>query len=433
MAKLPLKTIPLSSLTVGMHIAKLDIPWIKSPFITHSRLVKSSKDIDLLKQAGVNTIIIDPNKGENTSSSTAPTPEADTQAAVSETRKENAHTSQQTPPTDANESPAETTELNAKEKARALAHDIEQAKKVRDHVRQSISLALDKLAAGNSVDREELSPLIDKTLASIEQNNQALLNIVHSNGRTQKLADHTFSTFCLTLDLARNMQLAHEEIEALGIGALLHEAGWAHIPLHLMGKRSPYTTTERKLIEKHTVLAMRALTQCDLPALAHRIIAEHHELCNGQGYPRKLNDEQIHPLSKLFTVVDQYDERVHQLSDQNGLTPTGALRKLYLDAEKNVYDTDAVGQLIALLGVYPISSVVTLNDGSIGIVREVPANAPLQPLIEVRIDAHGNALNKPFYQDLAHTADDEQALRITQVVDLSNLPPQHQQRLQFHA
>ncbi len=431
MAKLPLKTIPLSSLTVGMHIAKLDIPWIKSPFITHSRLVKSSKDIALLREAGVSTVVIDPNKGKDTKG-TKDTPETkETAAEENVSGTDNKPQEVQADIAEV-ETPPANTEKNADEKAQALEQDIEAAKKVRDVVRRGINQALDALAAGNSINREDLTPLIDQTLASIEKNNQALLNIVHSHGRSQKLADHTFSTFCLALDLARNQQLSPEDIESLGVAALLHEAGWTHIPLHLMGKRSPYTPAEKKLIEQHTTLAIRAVKECNVSDLTRRIIAEHHELCNGKGYPKHLTGEAIHPLSKLFTVVDQYDEYVHQLSDKNGLTPTSALRKLYLDAEKKAYDADAVSQLISLLGVYPISSAVTLSDGSMGIVRDVPESAPLKPLIEVRINAKGKALPTPLFHDLSQSQDDANALLITQAADLTALAASDKQRLQLH-
>ena len=41
-----------------------------------------------------------------------------------------------------------------------------------------------------------------------------------------------------------------EEVEALGVAALVHEAGWSQLPLHLVGKRQSYTATEEKLIRQ---------------------------------------------------------------------------------------------------------------------------------------------------------------------------------------
>jgi HD-GYP domain-containing protein (c-di-GMP phosphodiesterase class II) len=45
-----------------------------------------------------------------------------------------------------------------------------------------------------------------------------------------------------------------------------------------------------------------------------RIVLEHHERCDGSGYPYHLRDEDIHPLSKIVAVADIYDAMT---SDRN--------------------------------------------------------------------------------------------------------------------
>src|SRR5690606_12464092 len=132
------------------------------------------------------------------------------------------------------------------------------------------------------------------------------------------------------------------EREQLGLAALLHEAGWTQLPLNLIGKRTRYTPTEIALIHKHTLISDQILLRSDLPELTRRLVAEHHELLDGSGYPQGLKSDQIHPLSQLLTVVDVYEERVHQLTDEPGMIPTSALRLLYIEAERGVFSAEAV-------------------------------------------------------------------------------------------
>ena len=62
---MPIKKINIKQLEVGMYIIGLDISWIRSPFLKHSRLIEKSKDIQLLIQAGVKEVTIDTAKCVN--------------------------------------------------------------------------------------------------------------------------------------------------------------------------------------------------------------------------------------------------------------------------------------------------------------------------------------------------------------------------------
>ncbi len=426
MSKLPLKTIPISRLVIGMFITELDISWMDSPFFSKSLLIKTQKEIDQLKKAGAKAVVIDPNKGADLQA-----PQAS--ANIPDTPIPDSIKKEQSPAPETRSQP-QVKPLNAKEKGEQLETEIKRAADIRDKVKKAIATTLDALSAGNAFDKAELTPVIDQTLESLDRHNQALLNLAHMSRRTQKMADHAFSTFCIVLNLAQIQKIPQGDIESLGIAALVHEAGWAHIPIQLMGKRTAYTRAERELIQKHTELAVRALTKCDVSELTQRIVAEHHELCNGKGYPNKLKGDEIHPLSKLFAVVDHYDEIVHQLTDKPGMLPTNALRTLYVEAQKDIYDQSAVAQLISVLGVYPISSAVTLSNGAMGIVREVPADKPLLPLVEIHIDAKGKVLDTPIFIDLAEGTEDAlTTMTIDNVIDPINTTDPNHKRLLLNA
>lgn len=424
MAKKPSKTIPLSSLKVGMHITKLDIPWMESPFLTHSRTVKSEKDIHLLEKAGVKKLVIDPNKGVD----------CETQVETSNASEQNAPKQTETPkPASKPKVEATPPGNNAERRGLSLQGEIQKGLEIRKHVRDAINHALAEIASGKDIDTEELHPLIDQTLDSITRNNQALLNLAHLSRRTQKIADHSFSTLCLALNLAQVMKVNDQAFEALGVAALMHEAGWAQIPIQLMGKRTAYSNTEVQLIERHTELGIRYLKNCKISELSVRIVAEHHELCDGSGYPNEKRGSELHPLSKLFAVVDRYDELIHQLNDKPGMLPNKALRTLYVEAEDGKYDSSIVAGLISLLGVYPVSSVVELSDGRVGVVREVSNETPLLPLVEIHIDEQGKVLDTSVYIDLASQEEQKNATSIKSVVDAANASNSTHKRLLLDA
>ncbi len=386
------KVIAIEDLRVGMLVTKLDIAWLDSPFLSHTRAIKDVADIQALRQAGVKTVTIDPAR------SIAAAPEVKVG----------------TPPAPKS---APETSAPAEEVAEARApintsfdRELQVAVKLRSEIKKAVENLTRALELGAPVDVAELIPLVDRTLDSLERNDQALMSLVHLSRKAHKLADHVFGTFCLVLNLALMRRVPETEREQLGLAALLHEAGWTQLPLNLIGRHTRYTSTERALVQKHTLIGNQILSHSELPELTRRIVAEHHELLDGSGYPAGLRSEQIHPLSQFLIVVDTYEERVHQLTDEPGMTPTNALRSLYLDAERGLLAPHLVASLISLLGIYPPTAAVLLNTGERGVVRQRHSDAPLQPLVAIHYDPAGHVLEPPLLVDLRQTIGDRRAI-----------------------
>ncbi len=401
MAGKNLKEIPLAALVTGMTVVKLDISWLDSPFLTHTRKIKGDKDIAALKDAGVKRVVIDLDKSpvfehQHFEQASRPPIEGSPSAALNspvpgESSAPKASTAASSTGAPATQKAIKTT---------SVREELKTALKVSQQVKDAVHNIQKSLENDTPINTSELTPLVDTTLASLERNNQALLSLVHLSRKSQKLADHTFGCFCLVLNLALAREVSAEDREALGFAALLHEAGWIQIPLQLMGSRKPYSARERALVEKHVSVGAKILSNSDIPSVTMRMIAEHHEHMDGSGYPKGLKKDQIHPLSRLLTIVDAYEERVHHLTDKPGMIPTAAMRSLYMDAEKGVYDLEVAAAFISMLGIYPVMTAVKLSSGERGVIRELHSDAPLQPTVEVHYSADGKLIESPQMVDL---------------------------------
>lgn len=391
-------TIPISRLCAGMFVVKMDIPWIDSPFLRHSRLIKGDDDINKLMGANVKTLVIDLSKGCGPKEEPTQTP----------------------PPVNNESETSPAPESPPPSPPPSLKEELSEAKQLRNKIREVMSNIMDCLERELPIKTAELTPLVDDTLESIERNNQALMNLAHLSRKTQKLADHAFSTFCLCLNLATYLKLEKTDQHTLGLAALMHEAGWVQLPQQLLGKRTAYSPTETKLIKTHIANGLKVLKTADLTEVTLRIIEEHHEHSDGSGYPKGLNADELHSLSKLLSVVDRYDEMVHQLTDKPGMLPTNALRKLYVEADAGKYDKQTVTALIASLGIYPVTSAVLLNTGEKAIVLEVFPDAHLQPVLEIHYDENGKPLTTPIKVSLRDQRPDAPNRAIVNVLDPSN-------------
>lgn len=386
-----LKIIPIDALRVGMFVSRLDISWLDSPFISHMRAIRQESDIQVLRDAGVKMVTIDVAKGANVEES----PPEPISAPVQDREPADLNISSNAIVASA---PAET--LPECHDRISLEKEMAVAAVLRHKIKKAAEDVFLALESDRPLPVENLVTLVDSTLDSLARNDQALMTLVHLSRKSQRIADHIFGTFCLVLNLAVVLNIPKMEREQLGLAALLHEAGWTQLPLNLIGKRTRYTPTEIALIHKHTLISDQILLRSDLPELTRRLVAEHHELLDGSGYPQGLKSDQIHPLSQLLTVVDVYEERVHQLTDEPGMIPTSALRLLYIEAERGVFSAEAVAALIAMLGIYPPTTPVLLSTGEKALVKEHHSDAPLQPTVTVYYDSSGLPLKPPRELDL---------------------------------
>ncbi|HEY7773482.1 MAG TPA: HD domain-containing phosphohydrolase [Marinagarivorans sp.] len=392
------QTIRLEQLSVGMFVVELDISWVDSPFLTHSRKIRSLKDIDALRLSGVKKLVIDlergraPKMAQGLNASVVPSEPSGQMLGAEMTQSAGCESSPaQTPHADAQ---AVQSSARAEPPRATVAAEMSAAQRVSGEIKSVARQLYEALDAQQPIDTEALAPLVDGTLASLTRNNQALMSLVHMSRKSQKLIDHAYSTFCIALNIGLAMHKSPEDLQALGVAALLHEVGWQQLPLSLMGKRTRYASHEVTLVHKHVDIGLAMLSSAGLPALVMRIISEHHERADGSGYPKGLKADGLHALSAILAVADYYDERVHQLIDRPGLLPRLALQAMYKETQAGAFDADVMTTFISTLGVYPVTSAVLLQSGEKGVVIDVDQSAHCCR-VKIVYGKDGKALTEP--------------------------------------
>lgn len=108
--------------------------------------------------------------------------------------------------------------------------------------------------------------------------------------------------------MATRLGLPAEEIEAIRLGALLHDVGKIGIRDDVLLKAGRLTDGERAEMESHTtigrgiVASIHGIHDTTLHCIHH-----HHEHWDGRGYPAALVGEEIPLAARLVTIVDVWD------------------------------------------------------------------------------------------------------------------------------
>ncbi|MGQ7959690.1 HD-GYP domain-containing protein [Pseudomonas sp. SP16.1] len=204
------------------------------------------------------------------------------------------------------------------------------------------------------------------------------------HGITGKAADdsyyHALNVTVLALLLGRQLGLDGEACHSLGLGALLHDIGKLEVPSKVLLKAEPLSRPEQQLLQLHTDFGLRMGQQLMLDDEVLRIIHEHHEHCDGSGYPRGLREAAIGRLSRLVAIANRFDNLCNPLDPRQALSPHEALALMFKQ-QRERFDEVALRAFIRAMGVYPPGSLVQLEDERYALVLGLNPSQALKPTL----------------------------------------------------
>ncbi|PYV88029.1 MAG: hypothetical protein DMG90_16165 [Acidobacteria bacterium] len=119
--------------------------------------------------------------------------------------------------------------------------------------------------------------------------------------------DHLQRVRVYAVELAKELNVAGPEMEALHAAALLHDIGKLAIPEHIISKPGRLTPEEFEKVKIHPVVGAEILERVRFPYPVVPIVRAHHEKWDGSGYPAGLKGEQIPIGARILSAVDFLD------------------------------------------------------------------------------------------------------------------------------
>jgi len=141
-------------------------------------------------------------------------------------------------------------------------------------------------------------------------------------------SSHAHSVAELAVPLGVVLQLDPVTLEALKVGATIHDIGKIGVPSELLDKNGALTPDEYAIVQRHTVLGAEVARACDLPKGAVEIIRSHHEWWDGSGYPDGLKGANIPLLARIVAIADAYEAMTSNRPYRNGQSARYAITEL---------------------------------------------------------------------------------------------------------
>jgi diguanylate cyclase (GGDEF)-like protein/putative nucleotidyltransferase with HDIG domain len=169
-------------------------------------------------------------------------------------------------------------------------------------------------------------------------------------------ADHsrTVGRYCGLI--AEQLGLPPERVKRVEVAGILHDIGKIGLPDAILQKPGPLGKSEVAEIRTHPEIGASILRGRGLEDLREWVLA-HHERPDGQGYPRRLADEDIPLEAKILAVADAYEAMTADRVYRAGIEERAARTEL-LRCAGTQFDSRVVAAFMAVLdGMDALSSV----------------------------------------------------------------------------
>ena len=144
--------------------------------------------------------------------------------------------------------------------------------------------------------------------------------------------EHLHRVRTYAIELAKDLGMSPEELDAVRAAALLHDIGKLAVPDHIINKPGRLTPEEFEKMKIHPVVGADILERVAFPYPVVPIVRAHHEKWNGEGYPFGLKGEEIPLGARILAAVDCLDALASDRQYRKALPLDEAMETVASDA-----------------------------------------------------------------------------------------------------
>lgn len=287
--------------------------------------------------------------------------------------------------------------------------DVEATDILSEETRLRARLALKNIYAevkkGGTLDINSIQYMVDNIINDILGSETMLSTMMDMRSFDDYTYYHSINVCALSVVTAMGMNYSRPELGEVGIGAILHDIGKVFVSRDILTKPEKLTDEEYRQVQKHTELGYETLKEYrDISLLSAHIAYQHHEYPDGNGYPRGLKGDDIHPYARLVSVSDVYDALTSDRVYRPGLLPHQAIEYILAHTGTQFFN-DVVKAFVRYTPLYPIGTMVRLSNKIIGAVTDINQGFIGRPVVRVLYDERSQPLGEAYEIDLSKRHD----------------------------
>lgn len=363
------KQIPIHQLQLGMYVSDLDRPWLESPFLVEGLLIRSPEEIKVLSEL-CEFVFIDIGKSSVSNSK---------RLSIGKSLKETFSDKK----------------LKSFENTTSLHQELQSVKSIYEDYETAVSKIYDDAKAGQKLSIRSANEAVGNIVGSLVRNPDACTLLYRMKKKGDYIYNHAIGTSIWSATIGRQIGLPPIELKKLALSGLLCDIGKVNISSRILNKPTKLSAEEYEAVKSHIEIDNDFSER--FPGLAESIIETintHHERHDGSGYPLGIQGDEIPVLSRIVGLADCYDAMISDKPYAKAMSTYDAAKELY-ELRDIYFQSEIIDEFIQAVGLYPIGSLLELNNGEVGIVVEVYPQHRLKPKLLMLL----NAMKEPIEGD----------------------------------
>ncbi len=382
-----LKTFKIDDVEEGMFIDSIAKQQGQFKITSRGR-VTSKKAIMQLKKRGIISVVVDLSK------------QTQTQAQEQEQEQEQEQQETNSEPNQATEPTPESEPTQPAKQQVSFDQEIEVAAKLHTKGKGLQKSMLDNVAKSLPIDIAIPAEFTNNLVSSIDRNPNALMCMTKIREKDTYLLEHSLNVAILLANFGAYLELPESKIQELTLSGFLHDIGKIKIPDEILHKPGRLTEQEMTVMRDHVYYGIKVLKEMGIPESIIRTVSEHHERLDGYGYPDGLRGDELSLFGRMICIVDTYDAITADRCYKAGMSSKKALQILLKDSPSK-YDEALVKQFVKCVGVYPVGSLVKLDNDNVAMVLMQHKEHPIKPVVKAFYNIKGSHYIKPKEINLA--------------------------------
>ena len=259
----------------------------------------------------------------------------------------------------------------------------------------SLQEVADKLRSNRQAGIGKAVHLVQNMVDLIMDDDNVLLGLSTIRDYDDYTFTHSVNVAILSVCLGHRIGMSRVSLSRLGLSGLFHDLGKIDVPKRILNKPGRLEDKEFAIMQNHSMNSVRRIVRlrASYEKKAWILLGpfEHHLRYDLSGYPRTPRNKPLSLIGRIVAIADVYDAVTSpRIYRRTAMSPDQALG-LMLEGSGTAFDPILLKVFINMLGVYPVGTVLQLDNGETGIVIPPPAGEEESGELWVRLLARDQA------------------------------------------
>ena len=210
-----------------------------------------------------------------------------------------------------------------------------------------------------------------------------IFDLIHNTrNHNDPIYAHSLNVALISYILGQWLGFSEEDVKVLTVAGLLHDIGKSKIPEKILNKPGKLSSSEFEIIKNHPIYGHNLLKGRNLDSRILSATLQHHERCDGTGYPNALKEKDIDTFSKVIAIADVYDAMTASRDFRSSTCPFKVVA-IFEQEGLGKYDTHFIMTFLERIVLTYMHNNVRLSDGRVGEVVMINKMTLSRPIVKI--------------------------------------------------